>query len=74
MFAYIVRRLLVSIPTILAVTVVVFLLANLMPGNAVLAMLSTDSPAPEELIKLRQGQLGLDLPVPVQYASSFACV
>ncbi|MCW5882244.1 MAG: ABC transporter permease [Anaerolineae bacterium] len=68
MFAYIVRRLLVSIPTILAVTVVVFLLANLMPGNAVLAMLSTDSPAPEELIKLRQGQLGLDQPVPVQYA------
>ncbi len=67
MFAYIVRRLLVSIPTILAVTVVVFLLANLMPGNAVLAMLSTDSPAPEELIKLRQGQLGLDQPVPVQY-------
>lgn len=68
MFAYIVRRLLVSVPTILAVTVVVFLLANLMPGNAVLAMLSTDSPAPEELIKLRQGQLGLDQPVPVQYA------
>ncbi len=67
MFAYIARRLLVSIPTILAVTVVVFLLANLMPGNAVLAMLSTDSPAPEELIKLRQGQLGLDQPVPVQY-------
>ena len=67
MLAYITRRLLISIPTILGVTIVVFLLANMMPGNAVLAMLSTDSPAPEELIKLRQGQLGLDQPVPVQY-------
>ena len=38
------RRILISLPIILGVTIIVFLLASLMPGDAVLAMLSTDSP------------------------------
>jgi len=43
------------------------LLANMMPGDAVMAMISSDTPLEEDLIKLRQGQLGLDLPLYEQY-------
>lgn len=67
MTTYILRRILVSLPIILGITIVVFLLANMMPGDAVMAMISSDTPLEADLIKLRQGQLGLDLPLPVQY-------
>jgi len=67
MTTYIVRRILISLPIILSITVIVFLLANMMPGDAVMAMISSDTPLEEELIKLRQGQLGLDLPLYEQY-------
>ena len=67
MFSYIVRRLLVSIPILFGITVIVFYIASKMPGDAVLAMISTETPQTEDLIKLRKGQLGLDLPVHEQY-------
>jgi peptide/nickel transport system permease protein len=68
MTTYILRRILISVPIILAITVIVFLLASMMPGDAVMAMISSDSPMEADLIKLRQGQLGLDLPLHEQYA------
>lgn len=67
MFTYLLRRLLVSVPILLGITVIVFFIASQMPGDAVLAMISTDSPQAEDLIKLRRGQLGLDVPVYIQY-------
>lgn len=67
MTTYILRRILISLPIILAITIIVFLLANMMPGDAVMAMISSDTPMEADLIKLRQGQLGLDLPLYVQY-------
>lgn len=67
MTTYILRRLLVSIPILLGITVIVFFVASKMPGDAVLAMISTETPQAEDLIKLRRGQLGLDLPLYVQY-------
>ncbi|MDP4300818.1 ABC transporter permease [Leptothrix discophora] len=67
MFHYLVRRLLVSIPILLGITLIVFLIASKMPGDAVLAMISNETPQAEDLIKLRRGQLGLDLPVWQQY-------
>ncbi len=67
MTTYILRRILISLPIILGITIIVFLLANMMPGDAVLAMISSDTPMEADLIKLRQGQLGLDLPLYVQY-------
>lgn len=68
MTTYILRRILISLPIILAITVIVFLLANMMPGDAVMAMISSETPLESDLIKLRQGQLGLDLPLSEQYA------
>lgn len=67
MTTYILRRILISLPIILAITIIVFLLANMMPGDAVMAMISSETPMEADLIKLRQGQLGLDLPLHVQY-------
>lgn len=69
MLAYVVRRLIISIPIMLGVTVIVFFLASQMPGDAVAAMISTETPMADDLIALRRGQLGLDLPVTVQYTN-----
>src|SRR5687767_9379645 len=68
MATYLLRRLLVSLPILLGITVIVFFIASKMPGDAVLAMISNETPQAEDLIKLRRGQLGLDLPVHEQYA------
>ncbi len=67
MFTYILRRLIISVPILIGITILVFYVASKMPGDAVLAMISTDTPQAEDLIRLRRGQLGLDLPLYVQY-------
>ncbi len=67
MTKYIVRRLLISLPVLVGVTLVIFAFASAMPGDAVVAMISDESPMAEDLIRIRRGQLGLDDPVPVQY-------
>ncbi|NJL94373.1 MAG: ABC transporter permease [Anaerolineae bacterium] len=69
MLKYIIKRVLVSIPLLFAITVVVFALSHLMPGDAVLAMTTDQAPISEELIAIRRGQLGLDQPLPVQYVN-----
>lgn len=67
MFAYFIRRLLINIPILLGITIIIFLLASQMPGDAVLAMISSETPVSDEMIKMRQGELGLDLPLHIQY-------
>ena len=67
MITYILRRLLISIPILLGITLIVFFVASKMPGDAVFAMISTETPQAEDLIRLRRGQLGLDLPIYEQY-------
>ena len=66
MFSYTVRRLLQFIPTIVAITLIVFLLLNVLPGNAALmaggkARLSVE--AQEKMIK----KWGLDQPLHIRY-------
>jgi peptide/nickel transport system permease protein len=67
MLTYLIRRIIISIPILLGITVIVFFFASLMPGDAVQAMISQETPMAEDLIKLRRGQLGLDQPLIVQY-------
>jgi peptide/nickel transport system permease protein len=67
MLIYIVRRLLISIPILLGITIIIFYIASQMPGDAVQAMISQETPMADELVALRRGQLGLDQPLPVQY-------
>jgi peptide/nickel transport system permease protein len=65
MWGYIVRRLLFGIPTLLGVTIIVFSLLHLSPGDPVSAMVPAD--APQELVDMIKRQMGLDQPLPVQY-------
>lgn len=60
-----VRRLLVAIPTILLISVFVFALQKLLPGDPVLAMAGEERD-PIALAAIRE-QLGLNDPLPVQY-------
>lgn len=70
MSQYIARRLLISIPVLLGVTAMVFLLVNAAPGDPLMGMLMSargTSGLSEEAIELRRHQLGLDKPVLVRY-------
>ncbi len=65
MIGYVIRRLLLAIPTLLAMLTMVFILVRLVPGDAAVAMLG-DRASAQTLQNLR-AQLGLDQPIPVQY-------
>ncbi|MBI4236735.1 MAG: ABC transporter permease [Chloroflexi bacterium] len=69
MAVYIVRRLILSLPTLVGVTILVFLIMRVAPGDVAVMMLGGDSGLvgrPEELEKLR-AELGLNRPLHVQY-------
>jgi peptide/nickel transport system permease protein len=65
MVAFLIKRLLATIPTILLVTITVFMILRLTPGGPAVAMLG-DQASPEAVARL-QHQLGLDKPLYVQY-------
>lgn len=65
MIAYIVKRLLVAIPTILIISVFVFSLQKLLPGDPVLVMAGEDRD-PQTIATLRE-RYHLNDPVPIQY-------
>lgn len=66
MFAYAVRRLLHFIPTIFAITLIMFVLLNVLPGNAALMAGDKQQMEPELIEKLKQ-EWGLDKPLHVRY-------
>ena len=70
MLPFLFRRLLLTVPVLLGVATLVFLLIHLVPGDPVQAMLG-DSASPQDVADLR-GRLGLDRPLWVQYGSFFA--
>ncbi len=64
---YILRRLLLAIPTLLLVSVVIFTINRLIPGDVILSLLGEGGRlTPEELERARR-ELGLDKPLPLQY-------
>jgi peptide/nickel transport system permease protein len=65
MYAYIVKRLLLSIPTILIISVFVFSLQKLLPGDPILVMAGEERD-PQTLEYLRE-RYRLNDPLPVQY-------
>src|SRR5215468_6786007 len=71
MWQYILKRLLLMIPTLLGAALVIFLLMNLVPGDVALLIIGGDQGGDintQELVKLRQ-QLGLNRPLYVQFLS-----
>ena len=67
LLAFALRRLGTIVPTLLAVSVLIFLLQQLLPGDPALA-LAGDERTPEVIEQIRQ-RYGFDQPLPVQYAN-----
>ena len=65
MLAYIIRRLLLLIPTLLGVSIIVFLMLHFTPGDP--AELLMGERATEEALQEIREHLGLNKPVYVQY-------
>lgn len=65
MLAYILRRLAISSVVIVGVSIAVFLMLHLIPGDPAIVMLS-ENPSTQDVAALR-ASLGLDQPLPVQY-------
>jgi peptide/nickel transport system permease protein len=68
MSRYALRRLLQTIPTVLVVTVLVFLMLQLVPGDPASVFLGEKRSTPELLAQVRH-EMGLDRPLYVQYFS-----
>jgi peptide/nickel transport system permease protein len=69
MLTYIVRRILLMIPTLLGAVTLIFLLMRLLPGDVALYILGADEGAElnrEAVAQIRR-ELGLDQSLPVQY-------
>jgi peptide/nickel transport system permease protein len=66
MLGFIFRRLLATVPVLLIVAVLVFLMLRLTPGDPA-AILAGDAASSEQIAEIR-ASLGLDRPLPVQFA------
>ena len=69
MRTYIIRRLLLLVPTLFIVTAIVFLLMRLIPGDIIDAMVDEMGPAAGYSLDRAaiESRLGLDVPIHVQY-------
>ena len=75
MRAYVIRRILLIIPTLFLVTLLVFLTIRLIPGSAIDQMLAgralqeaETGASHEDNVEALRRKLGLDVPIHVQYA------
>jgi HAE1 family hydrophobic/amphiphilic exporter-1 len=64
---YVVKRLLLAVPTLLVVTMIVFALVRMIPGNVVEMMFEEQGYAAD--LEEMRAVLGFDRPVPVQYVA-----
>ncbi|OKH36630.1 peptide ABC transporter permease [[Phormidium ambiguum] IAM M-71] len=65
MFKFILKRLLSLLPVLIGITLLVFTLLHLIPGDPAVVLLG-ERATPEQIESLRQ-QLGLNQPLPIQY-------
>lgn len=63
---YIIRRIALIIPTVLAASIIIFLILRILPGDVALTILS-GSPHTTEMREALRDELGLNDPLPVQY-------
>ena len=68
MFKYILRRIIILIPTLIGMSILIFVMMRLLPGDIVDAMVGMDSTVTEEAKQQLRESFGLADPWPVQYA------
>lgn len=73
MLKYVIGRIAVSAALILAVCTIVFMMLHIVPGDPAELLLSSggSAPSPESVAELRE-KMGLDRPLPVQFADFIA--
>ncbi len=64
---YILRRILLTVPLLLGLTVLTFVISTIVPVDPVLAMLGESAAADPEVVASFRKKWGLDQPLPVQY-------
>jgi ABC-type dipeptide/oligopeptide/nickel transport system permease component len=71
MYRWLVRRVLISVPVLLGITVLSFVFVRLAPGDPVRMMVNPEYMAggAEDYIARRRAELGLDQPLPIQYVA-----
>ncbi len=67
MVRYMARRVIVAIPTLIAMSLLVFAIMRVLPGDVSLAILA-DTPHTVEMREALRRELGLEEPLPAQYA------
>ena len=68
MYAYIVKRIVLMIPTLFGVALITFVLLRVVPGDIVLLKLAGDGGSVDEtVLQQERARLGLDKPIPVQF-------
>ena len=70
MVKYIIRRGLIAIPMMLAISMITYVMMNLLPGDPVTALIdpfSLQEGISQEYIDAQKRRLGLDKPIPVRY-------
>ena len=70
MATYLIRRLLIAIPTLFGITILAFFALAIAPGDPLTASIDPDqlSRMSEEQKDAARHELGLDQPIPVRYA------
>lgn len=66
MLRFVVRRLLLAIPTMVAASILVFLMLHLVPGDPAIIFFG-DQPVTPERLEMVRHQMGLDRPLVIQY-------
>ena len=73
MTRYVVRRILIAIPVLVGISMVLFAVLALAPGDP-FAELATNSNVPPEVAQRLRAEFGLDDPVPVRYVRWFTAM
>ncbi len=71
MYHFVTRRILILVPLLITISILVFSMIQLVPGDPVTMMLGEYSVATAENIQVLREQLGLDKPLYVQYWTYF---
>jgi peptide/nickel transport system permease protein len=64
---YVLKRVLVTIPTLVGISILIFFMVRLLPGDIVDVLLGGDQSATEEVKQRAREQLGLTGSYPEQY-------
>ena len=67
MLRYVIKRILLAIPILLAITIVVYALASAAPGSPIDMFIANNSSMTDEAIAALEQKMGLDQPIIVQY-------